>query len=236
MKVVGLGDGPAKLDKYCLPKLTKETKAQTNEELKGILKLKCPKCFDSKLICEARQGVTSCKDWHFAKDDIFTSLSFYGSKTPFEQPLAQHIVWFMRYIADEGLSPLTWNIYTSVVDEVPLQFEGDFSDFIAFYSFNSANPYSAEACKFLESPDLVAECLEYVAANSDKSIRNCGPRVRPPTPSFFAKWLRSPSSLRRAPASHLGALGAAGGVVLAVGVAGFLMFKLSAQKAGVTLI
>ena len=130
----GLGTAPFDLKADCLPTPTKETWAGNNSRVVGVLKETCPSCFGGKLICEVRDGRSFCKDWHFNKGDVFTSLSFFGGSEPIGHEEAQHIVWFMRYVADEGVSPLTWQIYTDTLDKVPLVWEASYIDFSMFYA------------------------------------------------------------------------------------------------------
>lgn len=121
---LGLDEDALELDDFCLPRLASTTHVGTNANLLALLEARCPPCFDERLICQAAGGTTDCKGWRFERGSPFTSLSLFGAERDVGRHEAQHIreaqhiVWFMRYVADEEVHPITYQGYTDHLDDV----------------------------------------------------------------------------------------------------------------------
>mmetsp|Transcript_45149 Transcript_45149/g.125218 ORF Transcript_45149/g.125218 Transcript_45149/m.125218 type:complete len:246 (+) Transcript_45149:1060-1797(+) len=149
----GLGVAPFALEKSCVPTIMKHTASRNITHMKSALAHTCPECFGAKLVCEARGGKTFCKDRHFNRGEPFTSLSFFASNEPILEPKVQHIVWFLRYLADEGVSPLTWNIYTDTfMPDDPYVWSTTHIEFVYWY-------YVRQSIVGLLRPVLVSDCI-----------------------------------------------------------------------------
>jgi len=143
---VGLGLPPLQQDKYCLPKLTSETAARTNHNVKKLMRIKCPQCFDDNLICNNTYGKTDCKPWKMREGEVFTSFSLFESEAPFHVNKVQHVTWFIRYVPIQHRPPsLIWNIYSHDIGDSPSLFSLNFMDFMSFY-VRSVPPGAAKEC------------------------------------------------------------------------------------------